>query len=82
MATFWAPLGQRRISNPGGDVQALTASAADVCIGGHLDVTGGLPRNRLANLSPSIERAQIAYFKLDRQGRPRSRYVESYSRAA
>jgi PQQ enzyme-like repeat protein len=45
-ATLWS-------RNPDGDVQALTATAADVYIGGHFDVVGGLVRNHLANLGPT-----------------------------
>jgi hypothetical protein len=39
--------------NPDSDVQALAATAADVYIGGHFDVVGGLVRNHLANLGPT-----------------------------
>jgi hypothetical protein len=45
-ATIWS-------RNPDGDVQALTATATDVYIGGHFDVVGGLTRHHLANLSPT-----------------------------
>jgi hypothetical protein len=45
-ATIWS-------RNPDGDVQALTATAADVYVGGHFDVVGGLTRHHLANLSPT-----------------------------
>jgi trimeric autotransporter adhesin len=45
-ATVWS-------RNPDGDVQALAATAADVYIGGHFDVVGGLTRNHLANLGPT-----------------------------
>jgi PQQ enzyme-like repeat protein len=45
-ATIWS-------RNPDGDVQALTATTADVYIGGHFDVVGGLTRHHLANLGPT-----------------------------
>jgi hypothetical protein len=45
-ATLWS-------RNPDGDVQALTATTADVYVGGHFDVIGGLVREHLANLGPT-----------------------------
>jgi len=39
--------------NPDGDVQAVTATAADVYIGGHFDRVSGLVRHHLANLNPA-----------------------------
>jgi trimeric autotransporter adhesin len=45
-ATVWS-------RSPDGDVQAVTATTADVYIGGHFDVVGGLDRNHLANLGPT-----------------------------
>jgi hypothetical protein len=45
-ATIWS-------RNPDGDVQAITATATDVYIGGHFDVVGGLTRHHLSDLSPA-----------------------------
>jgi trimeric autotransporter adhesin len=45
-ATVWS-------RNPDGDVQALTATTADVYVGGHFDAVGGLTRHHLANLGPA-----------------------------
>jgi hypothetical protein len=54
VAAFSAATGATAWSrNPDGDVQALTATAADVYVGGHFDVVGGLTRHHLANLSPT-----------------------------
>jgi trimeric autotransporter adhesin len=45
-ATIWS-------RNPDGDVQALTATTADVYIGGHFEAVAGRDRSHLANLGPA-----------------------------
>jgi trimeric autotransporter adhesin len=54
VAAFMATTGATVWShNPDGDVQALTATTADVYVGGHFDAVAGRVRHHLANLAPT-----------------------------